>query len=150
MSSLLNGLNILSTALAGFIPSAILGLSAMAIPAILILPQPEQSKAFSEIYRRGSIIMPSLSAVTATLLVTVHYAIPLENRAGSLRLYTAASMLAIVPFTAIFMLKVVDKSKAGNEGSTRAIRQWSVLNVIRALFPLTGFLLHLIHFKARL
>ncbi|KFA54955.1 hypothetical protein S40293_02359 [Stachybotrys chartarum IBT 40293] len=128
----------------GWMTGAITSFSIFAVPVALEFPD-QQVQLWHKLYLRGAAAMPKVAIPVA--LSYAYAAYDTAARGGQWQGFATAAALvvAIVPFTLTAMnsniaaLKSKLKStEANSEHAAALVKQWSSLNVARAIFPLAG------------
>ncbi|KAA8646583.1 hypothetical protein EYZ11_006293 [Aspergillus tanneri] len=131
-----------------FLSGAMTSLSLITIP--VILDTGTQSKQlldqFVALYNYGHRIMPALSVTTCALYGFVANSKRAAGDPWSIYGVAAATTIAMVPFTWIFMVPINNTlfalHAAASDAALEEVRglsvQWQWLHVARSLFPLAG------------
>ncbi|KAM4058051.1 hypothetical protein HRG_010994 [Hirsutella rhossiliensis] len=128
----------------------------VAAPAAKAVPQ-TTAKVWSELYARGSSIMPKVASVVALSYAYAAYDVSARGGRWAGFAAAAAAVLSIVPFTLTCMSNTnaaLHKAAAdAPDGPAAAavpdlIDTWSLMNLARGLFPLVGTVLGLSTFLA--
>ncbi|KAF4507542.1 hypothetical protein G6O67_004032 [Ophiocordyceps sinensis] len=132
-----------------WVSGALVSFSVVSVPAAKAVPQ-TTAQVWSELYARGSNMMPKVASVVALSYAYVAYSV--SARGGSWAGFAAASasVLSIIPFTLTCMSSTnaaLHKAAASASDAPHAasvpdlIDTWSRMNLARGLLPLVGTIL---------
>ncbi|THU85091.1 DUF1772-domain-containing protein [Dendrothele bispora CBS 962.96] len=160
MSAPISGVRIvqaLGIAGSAFVSGSILSISFITTPALLDYPS-QLASQWSDVYTRGSRIMPPLALLSSSMLAYSSYA--LSNHgvdATKPKLYALAALLTIgiVPYTFGVMWNTNNKLKARNDEigvmdkayvqeTAELAKKWNWLNAGRGALPLMGSLVGIV------
>lgn len=128
-------------------------MSIASIPAAKLFPQ-TSAQTWAEVFNRGIALMPKVAVTVA--LAYGYAAYDTRRKGGNWTGFAAAALLvvAIVPFTIVFMGSTNDALHSVAKGASTLsgaqvsglLDKWGALNLARSLFPLAGAATGLIAF----
>lgn len=130
--------------------------SVIGVPPLALAPPELATKQWAKLYYIGRARGPTISAAGLLAYIYLAYASghTVSPAEGYAYLAAGATTIAIVPYTFVAMMPTnneieqlageTEKAAASGERVRYLMRKWYKLNLVRSIFPLSGFVIGLL------